>query len=163
MEPAPTQPSQMVLNEFGEIVKNTWVDLPNHITGLELDEFVIMPNHFHGIVVIIEAGLEPRAGLEPARTSLLEIVRQLKTFSARRINKIRGIQGLPVWQRNYWEHIVRNEKELNRIRAYILDNPSQWEADKLHPRGSEKSFAPTSAPAEIHEPTADYGIEVWMV
>ncbi len=64
-----------------------------------------------------------------------------------------------LWQRNYWEHIIRDETELDRIREYTLNNPKQWELDKLHPRRGEEIFAPT----EIREPAADYGIEVWMV
>ena len=144
LEPAPTQStSQMALNEFGEIVQYTWDDLPNHIAGIELDAFVIMPNHVHGIIVITGAGLEQkdragleqkeRAGLEPAPTGtriLPEIVRQLKTFSARRINQRRGVQGLSVWQRNYYEHIIRDEKDLTRIREYIANNPVNWLSDE---------------------------------
>jgi REP element-mobilizing transposase RayT len=125
----------MALNEFGEIVQYTWDDLPNHIAGIELDAFVIMPNHVHGIIVITGAGLEQkdRAGLEPAPTGtriLPEIVRQLKTFSARRINKKRGTPGLPVWQRNYYEHIIRDEEDLTRIREYIVNNPVNWQTDE---------------------------------
>jgi len=125
----------MVLNEFGEIVHCTWDDLPNHIGGIELDSFVVMPNHVHGIIVITEVGTEPkdRASSEPALTgtSLLpEIVRQLKTFSARRINQRRGVQGLSVWQRNYYEHIIRDEKDLTRIREYIANNPVNWQSDE---------------------------------
>jgi hypothetical protein len=98
--------------------------------------------------------------LEPAPTrggvSLPEIVRQIKTFSARRINKKRRTRGLPVWQRNYWEHIVRNETELNRIREYIINNPAQWESDKLYCR-------PSDHPCKISEHAADYGLEAWVV
>ncbi|MCK9295183.1 MAG: hypothetical protein M0P70_08855 [Desulfobulbaceae bacterium] len=144
LEPAPTQSTdQMALNEFGEIVQYTWDDLPNHIAGIELDAFVIMPNHIHGIIVITGAGLKQkeragleqkeRAGLEPAPTGtriLPEIVRQLKTFSARRINRKRVTPGLPVWQRNYYEHIIRNEDNLNRIREYIANNPVNWQSDE---------------------------------
>ncbi|HEX2229374.1 MAG TPA: transposase, partial [Candidatus Binatia bacterium] len=56
-----------------------------------------------------------------------------KTFSARSVNKLRGTQGVPVWQRNYYEHIVRVEKELDRIREYIVNNPTQWEWDRENP------------------------------
>lgn len=80
------------------------------------------------------AGLEPdRAGLEPAPTRitpLSEIVRQLKTFSSKRINIQRNTEGLPVWQRNYYEHIIRSEDELNRIREYIKNNPANWHTDE---------------------------------
>lgn len=133
--PHPTQsPNLMVLNEYGEIVKDTWEDLINHVDGIELDAFVIMPNHVHGIIVIIRAGLvQDGAGLEPAPTgkrTLPEIVRQLKTFSARRINKKRGAQGLPVWQRNYYEHAIRDDDDLTRIHGYIANNPINWLSDE---------------------------------
>jgi len=116
----------------------------------------VLPNHIQGIFVITgwgglegggldrggleRAGLEPagttRAGLEPAPTEkqkqpLSEIVRQFKTFSGRRINEKRHTPGAPVWQRNYYEHIIRNEKSYNDIAAYIANNPAQWELDKL--------------------------------
>ena len=99
-----------------------------------LDQFVIMPNHVHGIVVIgnDRAGLEPGAGLEPAPT-VSEIIRQFKTFSAKRINQLRNNPGCPVWQRNYFERVIRNENELARAREYIVNNPMKWALDKENP------------------------------
>ncbi len=152
LEPAPTQPNLMVLNEYGEIVKDTWEDLINHVSGIELDAFVVMPNHVHGIIVITRAGfikhraglIQGRAGLKPAPTdthALPEIVRQMKTFSARRINKNRGTPGVPVWQRNYYEHIIRNEDDLNRIRGYIANNPDNWQSDENYILTSSNAVA----------------------
>ena len=183
---------EMHLNEAGQIVVQTWQDLPNHVSNVQLDAFVVMPNHVHGIIIITEraggvgtgsvgagvvgAGSEPApatttapgsaagsgpttgsgpvgAGSEPAPTEpaptepaptepaptrssygLPEIVRQFKTFSARRINELRGTPGTPVWQRNYYEHIIRNESSLNRIRQYIAENPARWDADQENPQ-----------------------------
>ncbi len=141
---------EMRLNESGEMVIRTWEDLPNHYGNVTLDEFIIMPNHVHGIVILfsgdVGAGLKPahsdadmdsnRAGLKPAPTKqhgLSEIVRAFKTYSARRINEIRNTPSLPVWQRNYYEHIIRNEDELNRIQEYIINNPLQWAEDENNP------------------------------
>jgi len=137
---------RMVLNEMGEIVHFTWHDLPNHLPHIRLDEFVIMPNHIHGIVWIVNerpADIDVRAGSEPARTEpartssartrrhgLPEIVRQFKTFSARRINQLRQTPGVPVWQRNYYEHIIRDAGALHRIRWYIRNNPRRWDRDR---------------------------------
>lgn len=119
----------MVLNNVGEIVEKCWNDLPDHYMNIILDSHVIMPNHFHGIIVIDDVPLV-WAGLKPAHTrGLPEFVRALKTFSARRINKSRQTTGIPVWQRNYYEHIIRDEAELNGIRQYISDNPKNWESD----------------------------------
>ncbi len=140
---------EMRLNECGNIVACTWHDLVNHVSGIALDAFVVMRNHVHGVVIITDgpnvvavgAGSEP-APTEPASTGpaptskrhgLPEIVRQFKTFSARRINTLRGTPGMPVWQRNYYEHIIRNEESLLRIRQYIADNPTGWEMDRENP------------------------------
>jgi len=144
----------MELNAYGKIIEYTWFDLVNHVDKIELAEFAIMPNHIHGIIVIEEtdrigAGFvrtdhawtgSVGAGLEPAPTittvkrhGLPEIVRQFKTFSARRINDLRNSRGTPVWQRNYWEHVIRTEKSYHEIATYILINPVSWEMDQLHP------------------------------
>lgn len=156
---------EMRLNEWGEIVLWTWRDLPNHVPNVQLDAFVIMPNHVHGIIIITDPANAPAAvgaGSEPAPTQpqpapaqpapdqsiasisggiaakrygLPEIMRQFKTFSARRINEQRGTPGLPIWQRNYYEHIIRNEESLNCIRQYIADNPLRWALDQENPAG----------------------------
>jgi putative transposase len=133
-KPAPTTEPALYLTEYGKIVHYTWNDLPNHISGITLDEFIIMPNHIHGIIRITGAGLEraglERAGLEPAPTvALPEIVRQFKTFSSKRINIARNSRGMPVWQRNYYDQIIRNDKSLYFIRNYIRKNPMNWNAD----------------------------------
>jgi REP element-mobilizing transposase RayT len=90
-----------------------------------------MPNHVHGVLVFLDpvgAGLKP-APTTTRRRTLSEVVRAFKTFSGRRINELRASPGLPVWQRGYYEHIVRTEKGLREIRRYILDNPKNWSRD----------------------------------
>jgi hypothetical protein len=77
-------------------------------------------------------GLLKRAGLKPAPTRLSELVRAIKTFSARRINALRKTSGVALWQRNYYEHVVRNVYDLNRIREYIVTNPANWQDDELY-------------------------------
>ena len=138
---------EMRLNRLGEMVQWTWHDLPNHNANIRLDAFVAMPNHVHGIIWIVDdpvivVGATVGAGSEPAPTEpdpthrahgLPEIVRQFKTFSARRINQWRNTPGTAVWQRNYYEHIIRNEASLNRIREYILTNPLRWAVDRENP------------------------------
>ena len=142
---------EMVLNDVGRLVQAAWDELPHHYPHVELDAFVIMPNHVHGIIRIVGAGLKPastglkpatpfvRAGLKPAptdkRASLSEILRAFKTFSARRINEHRCKSGQPVWQRNYYEHVVRSESALGRIREYIMNNPQHWSLDRENPIG----------------------------
>jgi putative transposase len=123
----------MEANRCGHIVEESWRDIPNHDRRVELDEFILMPNHIHGIVVILDDFPTVGAGSEPATTrrhSLSEIIRGFKTFSARRINEIRGTPGVPVWQRGFFDHIIRNERSLVRIREYISSNPQRWVLDK---------------------------------
>jgi len=104
-----------------------------------------MPNHVHGIIVMTnksvdDGSTEERAGLKPAPTGcrpslhgLSEIVRGFKTFSARRNNAVRGDRGRSFWQRNFFEHIIRDETSLNRIRRYITENPMRWDEDPENP------------------------------
>ena len=104
------------LNKMGMIVRQTWDDLPTHYYGIRLDAFIVMPNHVHGIIVLAD---EPET-----RHAIPEIVRGFKTFSARRHNERAGKRGV-VWQRGYYEHVIRNEKALARIRDYIANNPAR--------------------------------------
>jgi REP element-mobilizing transposase RayT len=140
----------MSLNAYGQVTTTCWRDLPKHYPHIELDIFSIMPNHMHGIVIInnVGAGFKPalidsnktyqtaeiRAGYKPAPTlkqhGLPEIIRAFKTFSSRQINQIRNSSGIPVWQRNYYEHIIRSEPEMHKIREYIVNNPLNWETDE---------------------------------
>jgi REP element-mobilizing transposase RayT len=132
------------LNEFGRIVERSWADLPEHYFGVQCDAFVVMPNHIHGIIVLGEPIV---AGFKPAPTrrhGLPEIVRALKTFSARRINEMRHTPAMPVWQRNYYEHIIRGDGELLRVREYILNNPLDWENDRENP-SQPADFKPVGA------------------
>jgi putative transposase len=123
-------------NEMGTIVQQTWDELPTHYHGIELDAFIVMPNHVHGIIIL--------ADQSERRHTIPEIVRGFKTFSARRVNeRVRigvhvgggfkpalGPQTRTVrWQRGYYEYVIRNEKALNRIRAYIANNPARWTDD----------------------------------
>ena len=132
------------LNGIGRIVKECWDDLPSHFPGVISDEFIVMPNHIHGIVEIPDnrrgtACRAPTTGGErfghPVAGSLATIVRSFKSAATKSINQLRWTPGIPVWQRNYYEHIIRDEKAVNRIRQYILDNPAKWDEDPENPDG----------------------------
>ena len=132
---------KVVLSAEGRIVLECWQDLTNHYPHIELDDFVVMPNHVHGIVVITDSDkdfspTDPEARLKPATTkshSLPEVIRGFKTFSARSINRLRNSAGEPVWQRNYYEHVIRDETSLRMIREYIVNNPAKWAEDRYNP------------------------------
>ncbi|MDP2661064.1 MAG: transposase [Dehalococcoidia bacterium] len=142
---------EMRLNEYGAVVRACWHNLPVHFPYLTLDEMIVMPNHVHGILALGESAGSVSAhgvgaGLRPAPTvvarkrhGLPEIVRALKSFSARRINTLRGTPGTRVWQRNYYERVMRNHRELEKVREYITTNVSRWALDRENPsyeRGS---------------------------
>jgi REP element-mobilizing transposase RayT len=105
---------------------------------IQLDEFVVMPNHFHAVVFLHGTTSEPfdwkHRGFSgaPAR-SISSLVQGFKSSTARRINELRGTPGAPLWQRDYYERVLRSDRELERAREYILDNPRKWSEDKNNP------------------------------
>ena len=125
---------QMVLNDAGRMVADSWEWLAEQYDHLSLDECVVMPNHLHGIIVIID-GCRGGSRTAPTgkRKSLGRLIGAFKTVSTKQINQIRKTPGMKLWQRNYYEHIIRNENELKRIREYIANNPMKWEFDRENP------------------------------
>ena len=133
---------KMRLNAVGRVAESGWLRTPHIRLEIGLDEFVLMPNHLHGIVVIVDdravdevahVGAHGRAPLQRPARSLGSLIAGYKTASAKVINRVRGTVGAPVWQRNYYEHIVRNERERDRIREYIQNNPFNWDQDAYNP------------------------------
>jgi putative transposase len=118
----------MELSYYGQVVEYNWQILAKKFTNVVLNKFVIMPNHIHGIIQLQSSGGK----------QLSEIIQNFKTSSARRINQLRNAKRIPVWQRNYYEHIIRNEESLELIREYIVNNPISWNEDKLHPNNLSK-------------------------
>ncbi len=116
----------MRLNAYGHIVVEDWCWLADHHESVELDAFVIMPNHLHGIIVI--SG--PEGGSRTAPTKPLgRIIGAFKTVSTKHVNAWRETPGATLWQRNFYEHIIRNDTDLDRIREYIASNPAHWSED----------------------------------
>lgn len=116
------------LSRYGQVVQFNWNILEQKFKNVKLDEFIIMPNHIHGIIILTKSEEQP----------LAEVIRSFKTSSARRINQLRNSKGIPVWQRNYYEHIIRNEESMDKIREYIINNPLSWQQDQLHPNNPSK-------------------------
>lgn len=119
---------EMRLNDLGLIVETAWFDLPNHYSDITLDSFCIMPNHIHAVIVSDDSTHGNRTQI--VKHPLSEIVRAFKSFSARRINELRDSKGVPVWQRDYYDHIIRDEKDYYRIYEYIDNNPLKWLEDE---------------------------------
>jgi REP element-mobilizing transposase RayT len=149
--------SKMVLNDAGQMIESIWSELPERFPHVKLDKFVIMPNHFHGIMVFRggEPCVRPKTGeqstgemgeigehkVRPYGTlpgTLGRIMQAFKSITTHKyIAGIKQKQWPPfpgkLWQRNYYEHIVRDENELNDIRRYIMDNPKKWNLDRENP------------------------------
>ena len=148
------------LNWTGKLVKREWERLPHRFPHIQLDEFIVMPNHIHGLILIIDPGRGTAANNEdkdikithrapaanhapanrlpanqeqfgkPVPGSIPTIIRSFKSAVSLRVNRSRFSLSAPVWQRNYFERVVRDQSELDRIRAYILQNPTQWADDR---------------------------------
>ena len=143
---------QMVLNELGEIVHTQWYASEKIRQNIFLDQFVIMPNHIHGIVIIdnndnigrrdvwqnvsTQTTTNPKnkfmAEISPSSNSLSMMIRQFKSAVTRHARQIMPQFG---WQRNYYDHIIRNEKSLEKIREYIFHNPAMWSRDRNNDDG----------------------------
>ncbi len=133
------------LSDIGEIALNCWMEIPEHFSSVGIDEFVVMPNHVHGIVVIrsdaisrVEtphvASLQPKDGrtqfgpLKPG--SLSKIIQGYKAAVTRQV-RLMGEHDF-TWQSRFYDHIIRNDEDLDRIRNYIQDNPIKWELDEYY-------------------------------
>jgi putative transposase len=115
-----TRDRRCILGEASEIVTACWSAIPQHFPQVTLDEFVIMPDHIHGIVILGDAA-----------APLSAVIGAFKSAASRQIGKA-------IWQRNYWEHTIRSDKSLNQIRQYIEENPTRL--DTLEACGSAPSF-----------------------
>ncbi len=145
------QQNKMILNHAGEMVLETWNELSIKCPSIVIDESIIMPNHVHVIICIVGAplvgalpwdarqgGQKTRAGTRPAPTVLGNVVGIFKSISTHQYAINVNANNWPpfpgkLWLRNYYEHIIRTENEINRIRHYITNNPLQWDNDKNNP------------------------------
>ena len=133
---------KMILNDAGQIAFNEWMKTPDIRSNVQLDAFVVMPNHIHGIIIITDVGRgvshTPNdetcqyhnqgicdTPLRSPSNTVGAIVRGYKSAVTKQI-------GYSVWQRNYHEHIIRNEKSYQYIANYIINNPSNWDKDKFY-------------------------------
>ena len=150
------------LNEVGRLIRKFWESLPDRFTGVALDAFVVMPNHIHGVIVMDPPVGAPLVGARPRRGdadatgdrprattrvaptggsggyALSDVIGAYKSLTTAEYARRVTADGWPafpgrLWQRNYYEHVVRGEEDMDRIRAYIRDNPLQWEFDVENP------------------------------
>jgi REP element-mobilizing transposase RayT len=132
---------KMLLNDAGKFANKCWLEIPEHFPHVTLDEFIVMPNHIHGIIIIDTMDNVGVQNFEPLHKqnkyqqiipkSIGSIIRGFKIGVTKWFRTNTNIYN--VWQRNYYEHIIRNEDGLNRICEYIINNPIQWQFDRENP------------------------------
>ncbi len=132
---------KMLLNDAGKFANKCWLEIPEHFPHVTLDEFIVMPNHIHGIIIIDTMDNVGVQNFEPLHKqnkyqqiipkSIGSIIRGFKIGVTKWFRTNTNIYN--VWQRNYYEHIIRNEDGLNRIREYNINNPIQWQYDRENP------------------------------
>ena len=136
---------EMQPSTLGRIVADAWLATPIHFPNVELDEFMVMQNHIHGII-ILTVGAQHAAPSRPPSSpfavrpgSLGAIVRSFKSAVTKQTNELRLTSGT-LWQRNYYDHLIRDDGGLERIREYISTNPLRWELDRENPdrRGADE-------------------------
>ena len=142
---------ELHLNDAGKMVRRVWDGMPDRFPFINMDEFVVMPNHIHGVIFIRQpaptTGATSRAptrgGRAPTRgaPTLGDVVGAFKSVTT--VEYVRGVRGLGwqrfdkrLWQRNYFERVIRDESELGRIREYIANNIMKWEFDRENPSGT---------------------------
>jgi putative transposase len=130
----------MGLNHLGQVVQEEWERISNVRPDVELGAYVVMPNHFHGILCFQKDGaytVGATRRVAPTETlrsgSLGAIIGQFKSIATKRINRLRGTPNAPVWQRNYYDHIIRNQHDLELTWQYIEANPGRWAEDEENP------------------------------
>lgn len=138
------------LNQIGKIIEKEWLNLPNIFDNIILNEYVIMPNHFHGIIGFDDSPVQ----LNTNKTvNLGQIISRFKNNSRREIVNLinkNGETGSPLqkndnfnhhkpWQKSFYDHVIRNEKDLQRIQEYIFNNPLNWGLDSLNPKNAKPS------------------------
>ncbi|MGR3296433.1 MAG: transposase [Candidatus Bathyanammoxibius sp.] len=133
------------MTEYGKIVRNEWLRTDGLRENVVMDEYVVMPNHIHAIIVISNDGrgtLQRAPTVEhfgrPVSNSIPTIVRLFKSTTTKQINRLRNASKTSIWQRNYYEHVIRNEDDLNETREYIINNPRKWELDAENPNNRRR-------------------------
>jgi REP element-mobilizing transposase RayT len=155
---------KMILNDAGQMIQNKWTSLPDQFSNIRLDEYMVMPNHFHAILQIVSRPIVRSMVLGPtvitanAGKTLGDMVGTFQSMVT--VEYIRGVKtnkwqsfDKKLWQRNYWEHIIRNEHELINIRRYIKNNPANWDQDKFNNHSAYY----------VKEESGVYGKESWMI
>jgi putative transposase len=114
---------KVALSEIGKIVDSNWQNISAHYSNVTLDDYIIMPDHLHGLIVVQDIYADAINGGPTKKATLASIVSGFKSGVTRELGKSRLAVQYPLWQRNYFEHVIRNQAELNKICQYIKNNP----------------------------------------
>lgn len=144
--------TQMQMNKAGLMINKWWLRLAENNSNVILDEYMVMPNHFHGIILLTESvgadqSVRPmkqnsQSASPDKAVSITSLIQWFKTMTTNEYIRGVKVEKWPsfyqrLWQRNYYEHIVRDEDDLNRIREYIINNPLKWELDEYYRNQNE--------------------------
>ncbi len=147
---------EFILSLIGEKAKEFWQEIPMHFENVQLDVFVAMPNHIHGIIIIKDDKNVGVQNFEPLRNKFQHIIPKslgsiIRTYKSVLTSwcKNNGFANFR-WQRNYYEHVIRNEKELKHIREYIQNNPLKWELDRENPKSENFNLDHDSYWSEVY-------------
>jgi len=126
---------EMKLNSAGKIARKYLKDIPQYYNGVSIDEFIIMPNHIHLIVELVDAVVTEQCSVTTKNNKnyglLSKIIKSYKNAITKEINKKFGKNNFK-WQRSYYDHVIRKEESLQKIKEYIMINPREWKRDELY-------------------------------
>lgn len=135
---------KMHQNELGTILNKEWRESLSSYPNIKADQWVVMPNHFHGLIQILDFLPRNKGYVNTGHLSVNErrkmlipkVIGKFKMHTSKSINQVFNQKGRSLWMRGYWDRVVRNEAELEKIRQYIVNNPLRWELDKLNPKNN---------------------------
>ncbi len=139
-----------VLSPIGEIIRNCWIEIPDHFPNVTIETYVLMPNHLHGVLTINSKApsadaQDKRGGAvesfgKPTPNSIPTIIRSFKSAASKRVRESGMSANESIWQKGFYEHVIRNTQEYVDITNYILLNPARWadDEDNLGRSGAEK-------------------------
>ncbi len=134
-----TEDGKLKLTPTGELVSESWLSICDFVGDIILEDFVIMPNHFHGIITFIDTPYFINSGKNVDLTQIVGMFKSKSSNLIRRGKPLASHDEIPFkWQKSFYDHVIRDEKHLQRIREYIQNNPLKWHLDILNPINNEK-------------------------
>ena len=131
--------NQLEASLLGQLVRECWEEIPSHFPFVQLDAFVVMPNHLHGIIGFVSEKIPNELNVQgrSKKGSLGSVVGSFKAAVSRVYRANNKVNNPQIWQRGYFEHVIRNENALDRIREYIVENPYCWDMDQDNPEAKK--------------------------